>query len=125
MGGWERESTWESSFRGGGWVGGYSVCVPNVTFAFETISYASKFFEPLTVALNDSIRRIFTFDRWESVRFLRLEFGYPCLVTIFAKRSNQFFERIPLLRNSTLLFSPCHNMVHSYFLFLIFFSLLC
>ena len=47
---------------------------------------------------------IFTFitNRWESRRFLRVEFGYPCLVRFSANRSDQFFERIPLLRNSTL-----------------------
>ena len=79
-----------------------SVCVPNLTYACETISYTSQLFEPLTVALNDSICRIFTYNRWESVRYLRLDFGYPSLCEILAQRSRQFIERIPLLRNSTL-----------------------
>ena len=80
----------------------YANCVPKLTYACEIRSHSSREMIQMDVALNDAIRRIFTFNRWESVRFLRMEFKYPCLVRIFANRSNQFFERIPLLRNSTL-----------------------
>ena len=57
----------------------YTICVPNLTYACEAVNYASRQFHPLNVALNDCIRKIFGRDRWESVRFLRNELGYPFL----------------------------------------------
>ena len=58
--------------------------------------------QPLNVALNDCIRRIFTFNRWESIRFLRLSFGYPSLVEIFENRSRKFLKQLSTLGNATL-----------------------
>ena len=52
--------------------------------------------------MNDCIRRIFTFNRWESVRYLRLSFGHPSLTEIFESRSAKFFRMLPALRNPTL-----------------------
>ena len=65
--------------------------------------------QQLNVALNDSIRRIFTYNRWESVRFLRLSFGYPSLIEIFENRSRKFLKRLSMLGNSTL---ECLQKLH-------------
>ena len=67
-------------------------------------SYSSSEMQPLNVALNDTIRRIFTFNRWESVRFLRLSFGFPALNEIFEGRSRKFLKQLPTLDNPTLKF---------------------
>ena len=56
----------------------------------------------MNVAVNDCIRRVFTFNRWESVRYLRQSFGYPSLSETFEKRSSKFFNLLPVLRNPTL-----------------------
>ena len=80
----------------------YATCVPHLTYASDVIHYSSGQMHPLNVALNDCIRRIFTFNRWESVRYLRLSFGYPSLVEIFESRSRKFLKQLSLLGNSTL-----------------------
>ena len=61
----------------------YAACVPNLTYSCEAICYNSRQFGAMDVALNDAIRRIFGYDRWESVRHLRSTHGYPSLTEIF------------------------------------------
>ena len=82
----------------------FTVCVPNLTYAGETLNYSSRQIGPLDVALNDCIRKIFSYQRWESVRFLRASYGYPSLTEIFHGLSTKFLERIPCLKNDTLSF---------------------
>ena len=48
----------------------YSVCVPNVTYACEVTDFKRKDIEALHVAVNDAIRRIFSYNRWESIKDL-------------------------------------------------------
>ena len=80
----------------------YVICVPNLTYAAEALSYTTKQTDSLNVAFNDCIRRIFSYHRWESVRFLRMSFGYPSLTEIIRSRESRFYRRLPLLRNDTL-----------------------
>ena len=80
----------------------YTACVPNLTYACESIDYSSRQMHSLDVALNDCIRRIFSFNRWESVRYLRISFGYPSLTEIFHERAKSFRARFQILGNSSL-----------------------
>ena len=80
----------------------YATCVPHLTYASDVIEYSASQMQPLNVALNDCIRRIFTYNRWESVRFLRLSFGYPSLIEIFENRCRKFLKQLSKLGNSTL-----------------------
>ena len=80
----------------------YATCVPHLTYASDVVQYSASQMQPLNVALNDCIRRIFTFNRWESIRFLRLSFGYPSLVEIFENRSRKFLKQLSTLGNATL-----------------------
>ena len=68
----------------------YAMCIPNLTYAADVIEYSTKQMQALNVAHNDSIRRIFGYNRWESVRYLRLPCNYPSLTDIFWKRSRIF-----------------------------------
>ena len=52
----------------------YTACVPNLTYACESIDYSSRQMHSLDVALNDCIRRIISFIQWESVRYFRIPF---------------------------------------------------
>ena len=81
----------------------YSVCVPNLTYACEAVSYSSREIESFNVAMNDSIRRIFSFNRWESVRYLRSTFGYPSISDILFSRKEMFHLRMSRTRNQTLI----------------------
>ena len=71
-----------------------------LTYACKTVSYSTKQFHSFNVALND--RRIFGYNRWESVHFLRLTLGYPSITDIFYRRNEQFLKDIPLIGNPTM-----------------------
>ena len=68
----------------------HSNWVPIVTYASEIRSHSSQEMLNMDIALNDCIRKIFTFNRWESTRFLRRSFGYDSITEIFAKRKISF-----------------------------------
>ena len=80
----------------------YAACVPHLTYAADVVQYSAAQMQQLNVALNDCIRPIFTYNRWESVRFLRLSFGYPSLIEIFENRARNFLKRLSVLGNPTL-----------------------
>ena len=82
----------------------YTICVPNLTYACEALHYSSRQFNDLNVALNDCFRKVFSYHRWESVRYLRQELGYPSLTEVFHSRTRKFHERMHFLRNDTLNF---------------------
>ena len=73
-----------------------------MTYSCEAISYTTKQFHTLNVALNDCIRRIFGYNRWESVRFLRLSMGYPSITDIFNQRRENFLKNILHIGNPTM-----------------------
>ena len=68
----------------------YTNCVPILTYVCSTKKYSSKEMRDCNTALNDAIRKIFGFHRWESVRHLREGFGYKSLYDIFAIASRKF-----------------------------------
>ena len=76
-----------------------------MTYACEVSSFSAAQIQALTVALNDCIRRIFSYNRWESVRFLRTTMNYPSVpvTDIFNRRRELFLKNIPRTGNSTLL----------------------
>ena len=80
----------------------YTNCVPILTYASAVKVFSAKEMTACTVALNDAIRKIVTFNRWESVRLLRENFGYKSLYDIFAIAAKKFRETTLSHRNSTL-----------------------
>ena len=54
------------------------------------------------VAVNDAIRKIFSFNCWESVRTFRAGLGYPDLYTIFANRRSSFLKGLLITNNHVL-----------------------
>ena len=80
----------------------FSNCVPIVTYACEAVSFSVKQTHSLNVALNDCIRRIFGYNRWESVRFLRLNMGYPSITDLINKLTEKFTRNLPHIGNPTL-----------------------
>ena len=73
------------------------------TYACEIRTHGSRDMMSMDVALNDCIRKIFTYNRWESTRFLRLSHGYDSITEIFAKRRTSFIREIQLTRNPLLM----------------------
>ena len=68
----------------------YSNCVPSLTYAAEVKDIPSRELNSLNVALNDSIRRIFSYNRWESTRTLHQHLGFPNITEIFFQRRKHF-----------------------------------
>ena len=80
----------------------YTNCVPVMTYACEIRMYGPNEMDKMDVALNDCIRKIFTYDRWESTRLLQESFGYSSITEIFAKRQASFISKIRLTGNPVL-----------------------
>ena len=80
----------------------YSVCVPNVTYACDVTDFKSKDIESLHIAVNDAIRRIFSYNRWESIRDLRDSMGYQSITQIFAHRRRCFENNLPRIGNTLI-----------------------
>ena len=77
-------------------------CVPTLTYACAVKEYSQREMNACMVALNDAIRKIFTFRRWESVRQLRINFGYLSLSEIFWNTRKKFLESVRTHRNGVI-----------------------
>ena len=82
----------------------YSICVPVLTYACEVKVFSAREVIQMNTALNDAIRKIFGFNRWESVQNLRIELSYPSDMEIFHGRTKSFLRMLPLLQNDVLTF---------------------
>ena len=82
----------------------FSCCIPILTYACAVKEYPSRQMHDCCTATNDALRFIFGFNRWESVRNLREQFGFLALTDIFHKTKRKF---------DASLFSH-HNRVISY-----------
>ena len=80
----------------------YTNCVPILTYACEVKSFTGRDMTRYDVALNDCIRKVFSFHRWESTRELRRSFGYDSITEIFAKRQRNFLQCLRLTCNPVL-----------------------
>ena len=80
----------------------YSICVPKLTYACEVRSHSARDMMRMDVALNDSIRKIFTFQRWESTRYLRQSFGYKSISETFNRRIKSFRFNLKFTYNPLL-----------------------
>ena len=80
----------------------YSICVPIITYAAGVVEYHHSEQESLHVAVNDAIRRIFSYNRWDSIRDLRDSYGYSSVTHIFAERKKSFEKQLPSVGNAFL-----------------------
>ena len=73
----------------------YSNCIPTLTYACTVKEYPSKQMQNCNTAVNDALRLIFGYNRWESIRHLRDSFGYKSLTDIFGRSRKKFYELLP------------------------------
>ena len=71
----------------------YTNCVPILTYCAEVRVHTGNVTNSYNVALNDAIRRIFSYNRWESTRSLRQQLGYQNITEIFDSRTRSFLTR--------------------------------
>ena len=87
----------------------YQFSVPILTYASEVKTFSHSEMLSCQVAINDAIRRVFKYNRWESIRTLRSSFGYHDLYTLFALRKRSFLAKLPLMGNRVV--SLLHDLV--------------
>ena len=81
----------------------YSNCVPILTYGAETVEFSNSDMRDCNTAINDAIRKIYSYNRWESTRFLRESLGFPSIYEIFRRRSEKFINGNLHSLNDTLL----------------------
>ena len=77
----------------------YQFSIPILTYASEVKEFSNSEMHSCQVAINDAIRRIFSYNRWESIRTLRSGLGYKDLYTLFALRKRSFRAKLPQMGN--------------------------
>ena len=63
----------------------FANCVPKLTYGAAVKQLNANEMNQYNVALNNAIRRIFGFRRWQSIRQLREVYGYDSIEMMFAK----------------------------------------
>ena len=82
----------------------YTNCVPLITYCCEIKRCTGREMTRMDVALNDCTRKIFSFNRWESTRYLRQSLGYKSITEIYAERQQSFRRNLPRTRNPILIY---------------------
>ena len=82
----------------------FTNCVPVISYACNIKSFSAKEMRDLNTAINDSIRKIFSFNRWESVRALREGCGLRSIYDIFADAKKKLNDSLCSHSNSILRF---------------------
>ena len=80
----------------------YSSCIPVLTYACAVKEYPSRQMQDCCTAMNDALRFLFGYNRWESVRTLRQSFGYKSLVEIFHRAKSKFDTSLYSHRNPVI-----------------------
>ena len=70
----------------------YSNCVPILTYACAVKEYSSSDMSNCNTAVNNALRKVFGFCRWESIRTLREIFGMKSLYDIFKVTQDKFLS---------------------------------
>ena len=89
----------------------YSNCVPKLTYGAEVKDLTSSEMQQWNVAVNNAVRRLFGFRRWESIRQIRLFYNYESIESMFAKAKNRFESCLSNHSNGTLRFLSCLDSV--------------
>ena len=80
----------------------FSNCVPILSHACAVKEFSSREMLDCNTAVNDAIRKIFSFHRWESVRDLRSYFGYKSLTDMFSTAKAKFENALLFHANPVL-----------------------
>ena len=87
----------------------YTCCVPILSYAGAVKDYPSRQMQDCNTAMNNALRLIFGYNRWESVRTLRESFGYKSLVEIF-QRAKIKFENSLLHHHNPIITHVARNL---------------
>ena len=80
----------------------YTYCVPRLTYGAQVTSFNYRDTHAMSVALNDAIRKIFGWNRWQSVSELRNMMGYKSIEILFARMKRSFLLNLAHVENAVL-----------------------
>jgi hypothetical protein len=80
----------------------YTNCVPIISYGSGVKQFSSREMSQCNTAINDAIRKVFTFNRWESVRTLRESFGYESIYELFCRNQKRFIDSVRFSENRVL-----------------------
>ena len=86
----------------------YSNCVSVLTNGAEVVEFSNSEMRSCNTALNDAIRKVFSYQRWESIRHLRQTMGYPNIYDIFSRQSTRFINANLKSRNNVIRLTTAH-----------------
>ena len=82
----------------------YTNCIPIIAYACNVKEFSAKDMRDLNTAVNDAIRKIYSFNRWESVRALREGNGMKSIYEIFANAKQKLENSLVSHPNSIMRF---------------------
>ena len=80
----------------------FNNCIPTLSFACAVKEFPAREMLNCNTAVNDAIRKIFSYERWESVRLLRKSCGFKSITEIFAEAKKKFQDYLPHHRNPVI-----------------------
>ena len=80
----------------------YANCIPILAYGCAIKEFPPRQMLDCNTAVNNAIRHIFTYHRWQSIRTLRENFGYKSLTDIFAATKRKFIAKLPSHHNSVI-----------------------
>ena len=78
----------------------YTNCVPIITYACAVKEFSASDMYRCHVAVNNAIRKIFSFRVWQSIRHIRDSNGFNSIYEIFASEMKKFLSNAPSSPNS-------------------------
>ena len=80
----------------------YANCVPILTYGCAVKEYSASEMYRCHVAINNAIRKIYSFAMWQSIRQVRLASGYDSIYEIFAKSKAKFMSSAATSSNTVV-----------------------
>ena len=82
----------------------YTNCVPIFTYASAVREFNAADMHRCHVAINNAIRKIFSYAVWQSIRHLRISYGYKCIYELFALNKSRFLANVQTSTNTFVRF---------------------
>ena len=80
----------------------YTNCVPILTYVCAVREFSASEMYRCHVAVNNAIRKIYSYATWQSIRHLRIANGFDSIYEIFAKAKAKFLSSAATSSNSVV-----------------------
>ena len=81
----------------------YANCVPILTYACEVREFSASEMYRCHVAVNNAIRKIYSYAVWQSIRHIRISSGYKSIYEIFSLAKTKFLDAAKSCSNQVVM----------------------